>query len=63
MDHIMSSCIAQDDALREWTLAKRKMIVQKCGTLGGSASAHAALLSDLPADKIESLPTVGIGNG
>jgi hypothetical protein len=43
LDHILSSCSALDDALMRWTLAKRKMIIQKYGTHGGSASAHAAL--------------------
>jgi hypothetical protein len=43
--HIMSSCKASYDALLRWTLAKRKMIVQKYGTPSGQAS-HNALLSD-----------------
>jgi hypothetical protein len=45
----MSSCNAPDDALLRWTLAKRKMIVQKNGTLGGSATTHVAVLSDVTA--------------
>jgi hypothetical protein len=31
-NHFMSSCTTSDDALLKWTLAKRKMIVQKYGT-------------------------------
>jgi hypothetical protein len=58
MDHILSSCTAPDDALLRWTLAKRKIIVQKYGALGGSHSAHAALLIDVPADDSDSLPTL-----
>jgi hypothetical protein len=58
MDHIMSSCTAPDDAFLKWTLAKRKMIVHKYGTPGGSACAHAALLSDISADETDSLPTL-----
>jgi hypothetical protein len=58
MDHILSSCTARDNALLKWTLAKQKMIVQKYGTLGGSAYAHAALLSDVPTDETDSLPTL-----
>jgi hypothetical protein len=34
------------------------MIVQKYGTLGGFASAHAALLSDVPADDSNIMPTL-----
>jgi hypothetical protein len=49
---------AQDDALLKWNLAKRMMIVQKYGIPGGSASAHAALLSDIPADDADILPTL-----
>jgi hypothetical protein len=56
LDHILSSCTARDDALLRWTLAKRKMIIQKYGAPGGSHSAHAALLSDFPADDSDSLP-------
>jgi hypothetical protein len=29
MDHILSSCTAPDDALLRWTLAKRKITIQK----------------------------------
>jgi hypothetical protein len=58
VDHIRSSCTAPNDALMKWTLTKRKMIVQKYGTLGGSASPHAALLSDVPLDESDSLPTL-----
>jgi hypothetical protein len=35
LDHILSSCTAPDDALLWWTLAKRKMIIQKYGAHGG----------------------------
>jgi hypothetical protein len=58
MDHQLSSCNAPDDALTRWTLAKRKTIIQKSGTPGGSAFAHAALLSDVPVDETDSLPTL-----
>jgi hypothetical protein len=58
MDHILSSSTAPDDALLWWTLAKRKMIIQKNGAPGGSHSAHAALLSDVPADDSDSLPAL-----
>ena len=58
LDHILSSCTAPDDALLRWTLAKRKMIIQKYGTPGGSHFAHAAVLSDVPADDSDSLPTL-----
>jgi hypothetical protein len=58
LNHVMSSCTATDDALLKWTLAKRKMIVQKYGTLCGSASAHAALLSDVPTDDVDVTPTL-----
>jgi hypothetical protein len=34
------------------------MIVHKYGTLGGSASTHAALLSNVPTDEYDSLPTL-----
>jgi hypothetical protein len=57
LDHIMSSCTARD-ALLKWTLAKRKMIVHKYGTPGGSAYAHATLLTDVLADETDSLPTL-----
>jgi hypothetical protein len=56
IDHILSSCIALDDALLRWTLAQRKMITQKYGALGGSHSAHAAMMSDVPADDTDNLP-------
>jgi hypothetical protein len=58
LDHIMSSCTAPDDTLPRWTLAKWKMIVHKHGTPGGSASTHAALLSDVPIDESDGLPTL-----
>jgi hypothetical protein len=58
MDHILSSCTTPNDARLKWTLAKRKMIIQKYGTPSGSASAHAALLSYVPADDADSLPTL-----
>jgi hypothetical protein len=34
------------------------MIIQKYGAHGGSHSAHAALLSDVPADDWDGLPTL-----
>jgi hypothetical protein len=34
------------------------MRVQKYGTLGGSASAHHAMLSDVPTDDADILPTL-----
>jgi hypothetical protein len=46
----MSACTAPDDAFLKWKLAKRKMTVQKYGAPGGTTFAHAALLSDVPAD-------------
>jgi hypothetical protein len=49
LDHIVPSSTAPDDALLKWTLAKRNMIVQKYGTPGGSAFAHAVMPSDVPA--------------
>jgi hypothetical protein len=59
MDHILSSCNAPRDALLRWTLAKRKMIVQKHGTPCGSAPAHAALLSDVTAaDDPDGMPAL-----
>jgi hypothetical protein len=58
MDHIMSSCTAPDDALLRWTIAKRKMIIQKYGAPGGFHYAQAAQLSDVPADDSDSLPTL-----
>jgi hypothetical protein len=54
----MSSCTAPDDAFLRWTLAKRKMTIKKYGAPGGSTSAQAALLSDVPADDTDSLPTL-----
>jgi hypothetical protein len=62
LNHIISSCTALNDALLKWTFAKRKMIVQKYGTHGGSPYAHAALLSDVPADDDGNLPTLEIYN-
>jgi hypothetical protein len=44
LDHILSSCTASDDGLMNWTLAKRKLIVQKYSS---TTSAHDTLLSDL----------------
>jgi hypothetical protein len=58
LDHLLSSCNVPDDALLTWTLAKRKMILHKYGTVGGSAYAHAALLSDVTADDNDILPTL-----
>jgi hypothetical protein len=58
LDHMLSSCTAPDDALMRWTLATRKIIIQKYGTHGGPASGHAALLSDLPAADADSMPTM-----
>jgi hypothetical protein len=58
LDHIMSSRTTPDDALLRRTLAKRKMTVHKYGTTCGSASAHAAILSDVPADETDSLYTL-----
>jgi hypothetical protein len=59
----MYACTSPDDAILKWNLAKRKMTVQKYGAPGGSTSAHAALLSnvpadDAPADDTDSLPTL-----
>jgi hypothetical protein len=34
------------------------MIIEKYGTRSGFASAHAALMSDVPADDVDSLPTL-----
>jgi hypothetical protein len=43
----------------KWTLAKRKLIIQKYGTpADGSASAHATMLSDVPTNYPNSLPTL-----
>jgi hypothetical protein len=36
LDHILSSCTTLDDDLVRWTLAKRKIFIQKYGALGGS---------------------------
>jgi hypothetical protein len=58
LNHIMSSCTTSDDALLKWTLAKRKMIIQKYGTHGGSAFAHAAMMSDVPTDDHDVFPTL-----
>jgi hypothetical protein len=58
LNHLMSSCTASDEALLKWTLAKRKMFVQKFGTPYGNASAHAALLSDVPTDDTEVMSTL-----
>jgi hypothetical protein len=57
LNHILSSFIASDDALLKWILAKRKMIVKQYGTLTGSASAHAALLSVVPPNDPYNMPT------
>jgi hypothetical protein len=54
----MSFWTASDDALLNWTLAKRKIIVQKYGTHGGFASAHDVLLSDVPTYDADVLPTL-----
>jgi hypothetical protein len=56
LDHILSFCTAPDDALLRWTIAKRKLIIHKFGAPGGSHSAHAALLSDVPTDDSDSPP-------
>jgi hypothetical protein len=58
LDHIMSSCMASYDALLKWTMAKRKLIIQKYGTYVDSAYVHAALLSDVPTDDPGTLPTL-----
>jgi hypothetical protein len=57
-DHIFSSCTAPDDALLRWTLAKRKLFIQKYDAPSGSHSAHAVVLSNVPADDSDSLPTL-----
>jgi hypothetical protein len=54
MNHILYSCAA----LLKWTLTKRKMIVKKYGTLAGFASAHTAMLSDVPYDDPSTMPTL-----
>jgi hypothetical protein len=41
----------------KWTLAKRKMIIQKYGTHGASAFAHAAMLSDVSTDDLDVMPS------
>jgi hypothetical protein len=58
LNHIMFSCTTSDDALLKWALAKRKKTIQKYGTPGGSASAHDALMSDVPTDDANVLPTL-----
>jgi hypothetical protein len=63
LNHLMSACTATDDAILKWNLAKRMLTVQKYGAAGGTTSAHAALLSDVPADDApadgtDSLPTL-----
>jgi hypothetical protein len=58
LNHILSSCTTSDDALLKCTLAKRKMIVKKYGTHGSSASAHTALVSDVPTADPDVLPTL-----
>jgi hypothetical protein len=58
LNHILFSSTTSDDALLKWTLAKWKIIVQKYGTTCGFASAHVALLSDVPTDDLGVLPTL-----
>jgi hypothetical protein len=58
LDHLLSSCIDPDDALLRWTPAKCKVVIQKYGTPSSSASAHAALLSDVTANDTDSMPTL-----
>jgi hypothetical protein len=58
LNHIMSSCTTSDDAFLKWTLAKRKMTVQKYGTPSGSAPAHVVVLSDVPTGDIDVMPTL-----
>jgi hypothetical protein len=58
MNHIMSSCTTPYNALPRWTLAKRKMIIQKYGAPDGYAFAHGALLSEVTADDPAGLPTL-----
>jgi hypothetical protein len=58
LDNILSSCSAPNDAILRWTLANRKMIIQKYSTHDGSASTHAAMLSDVTADDTDGLPTL-----
>jgi hypothetical protein len=56
MDHILSSCTASDDAIFKWTLAKRKLIIPKYGSPGGTAPTYVVLLSDVSNDDY-ALPT------
>jgi hypothetical protein len=43
----------------KWTMAKRKLIIQKYGThVVGSASTHVAMLSDVLTDVHDTLPTL-----
>jgi hypothetical protein len=58
LNHIMSSCTTSDDAILKWTLAKRRMIVQKYGTPSGYAPARVAMLSDVPTDDPDVMPTL-----
>jgi hypothetical protein len=58
VNHILSSCTTSDDALLKWSFAKRKTIVKKYGTYGSFASAHTALLSDVPIDDHDVQPTL-----
>jgi hypothetical protein len=59
LGHNLSSCTASNDAPLKWPMAERKMIIQTHGTdVAGSASAHAAMLSDVPTDDPDSLPTL-----
>jgi hypothetical protein len=43
-----------------WTLAKRKRIIHKYGTSGGTASAYTALLSDIPLDDSHVLSSLDV---
>jgi hypothetical protein len=52
--HVTSSY----DALLKWTLANRKMIIQKDAPPGGPAPTHASLLSDVPNDDLDVMPTL-----
>jgi hypothetical protein len=63
LDHIISSSTTFDATLLKWTLAKRKMIVQKYGTPGSHASACIVVLSDVSHDDThatasEDMPTL-----
>jgi hypothetical protein len=49
-DHIMSSCMASDEVVFKWNVARRKMIIHRYGSLGGTASTHIVLMSDVPLD-------------